>query len=149
MESAKVTIGEAAARFGLAASTLRYWEERGVLRPAERQSGRRVYGPEQLRRIALIQIWQDTGTMTLDEIAAVLAGRSDAGDWREAIQHRMTAVDEQIERLTTARSYLAHYLGCPRDHPADDCPKVRGEVERHMAALREDGRPAHRGGGRA
>lgn len=125
-------IGEVAARLGLATSTLRYWEERGVLQPTARQSGRRLYGPEQLRRIALIQIWQESGMMSLDEIAIVLAGRTETGHWRDTIRGRMAAIDEQIDRLTQAKAYLAHYLSCPRDHPADDCPMVSEEVDAHI-----------------
>jgi DNA-binding transcriptional MerR regulator len=132
MHDVFLTIGEVASRFGLATSTLRYWEERGVLQPAERRSGRRLYGPEQLHRIALIQIWQETGMMSLDEITAVLAGRTEAGHWRDTVRGRMTAIDDQIDRLNQAKAYLAHYLGCPRDHPADDCPVVRTEAAEHI-----------------
>ncbi|MFF3917209.1 MerR family transcriptional regulator [Streptomyces sp. NPDC001852] len=128
-------IGEVAARLGLTTSTLRYWEERGVLQPAARQSGRRLYGPEELRRIALIQIWQESGMMSLDEIATVLAGRTETGHWRDTVRGRMAAIDEQIDRLTQAKAYLAHYLSCPRDHPADDCPMVSKEVDAHIGAV--------------
>ncbi|GAA1918309.1 MerR family transcriptional regulator [Streptantibioticus ferralitis] len=130
-----LTIGEVAARLGLTTSTLRYWEERGVLQPAARRSGRRLYGPEELRRIALIQIWQGSGTMSLDEIAIVLAGRTETGHWRDTVRGRMAAIDGQIDRLTQAKAYLAHYLNCPRDHPADDCPMVSEEVEAHFGHL--------------
>ncbi|WP_079161298.1 MerR family transcriptional regulator [Streptomyces fodineus] len=130
-----LTIGQVAVRLGLTTSTLRYWEERGVLQPTARQSGRRLYGPEQLRRVALIQIWQETGMMSLAEIATVLAGRTETGHWRDTVRRRMAAMDEQIDRLTQAKAYLAHYLGCPRDHPADDCPVVSEEADARIRAV--------------
>lgn len=129
-----LTIGEVADRLAISAPTLRYWEERGLLQPATRQSGRRLYGATELRRIALIRIWQESGMLSLDEIATVLAGRTEAGHWRDTVHGRLTAIDEQIERLARARAYLVHYLDCPRDHPAEHCPVVRREVEAYLNA---------------
>lgn len=129
-----LTIGEVADRLGISAPTLRYWEERGLLQPAARQSGRRLYGAAELRRIALIRIWQESGMLSLDEIATVLVGRTDTGHWRETVHGRLAAIDEQIDRLARARAYLVHYLNCPRDHPAEDCPVVRGEVDSYLDA---------------
>lgn len=48
-----VGIGAAARRYGLAESALRYWEQRGLLRPARRRSRWRLYGPEELHRMPL------------------------------------------------------------------------------------------------
>ncbi|HEV2637415.1 MAG TPA: MerR family transcriptional regulator [Actinocrinis sp.] len=131
MEDAYLTIGEAAARFRLAASTLRYWEQRGILLPAEISTSRRLYGPQEMHRIAQIQIWQDIGLTSLNEIAGLLAGLTD-GYWRNAVQGRIEEIDEQIERLTTAKTYLGHYLACPQDRPAKDCPLLRREVEEYI-----------------
>lgn len=134
MSSDLLTTGQVTERFGLAVSTLHYWERRGILTPALRRSGRRYYGPDQLHRLALIQIWQDTGLMSLDEIAAVLAGRTETTDWRQTITHRIDTIDQQLRRLTDARAYLTHMLNCPRDTPAVHCPKLRAEVTRHLTA---------------
>ena len=70
--------------------------------------------------------------MMLDEIAVMLAGRTGTHHWRDAIRGRVEAIDEQTDRLAQARRYLVHYLNCPRDHPADDCPVVRSEVEERI-----------------
>ncbi|WP_208902911.1 MerR family transcriptional regulator [Streptomyces incarnatus] len=129
-----LTIGEVADRLGISAPTLRYWEERGLLRPAARQSGRRLYGATELRRIALIRIWQESGMLSLDEIATVLAGRTETGHWRETVHGRLAAIDEQIDRLGRARVYLVHYLDCPRDRPAEECPVVHREVDAYLDA---------------
>jgi MerR family transcriptional regulator, copper efflux regulator len=48
-----VPIDEVARRFGLRASAIRYYEERDLVRPASRQGGRRWYGPDEIRRLAI------------------------------------------------------------------------------------------------
>src|SRR2546430_10176021 len=53
-----VSIGDAARLLGLNTSALRYYEQRGLVRPVNRQHGRRMYDATQLRRLALIQIMQ-------------------------------------------------------------------------------------------
>src|SRR4051794_669455 len=66
-----ISIGEAARRVGLNASALRYYEERGLVRPAGRHGGRRMYGQNELRRLAFVQLLQRLG-VGLDTAAAVL-----------------------------------------------------------------------------
>lgn len=118
-------IGEAARRFGVAVSALRYWEECGLLAPAARRSGRRWYGADDLHRIALIRMWQDTGLMSLEEIAAVLAGSTAGRSWRETVDGRLRAIDEQVQRLAASRAFLEHLLTCPNEDPAGSCPYLR------------------------
>ncbi|MFL6055001.1 MAG: MerR family transcriptional regulator, partial [Actinoallomurus sp.] len=65
-----IPIGEAAKRLGMRTSALRYYEERDLVRPAARVQGKRVYGLQELRRLAFIQIAQRLG-IGLDTAAAV------------------------------------------------------------------------------
>ncbi|WP_028933713.1 MerR family transcriptional regulator [Pseudonocardia spinosispora] len=125
MNDGLVGIGEAARRFGLAESTLRYWEERGLIAPAQRRGNWRRYGPGELHRIGLIQMWREAGTMSLDEIALVLAGDDGERTWRAVVQERIDAITLQQQRLEAARQHLEHLLTCPDEHPADDCPYLR------------------------
>ncbi|WP_280271637.1 MerR family transcriptional regulator [Nocardia wallacei] len=118
-----VTIGAAARRFGLAESTLRYWERRGLLRPAARRSRWRQYGPDELHRIGLIQMWRETGLMSLDEIAHILTDHSH--NWRSAVVERVRAIESQQDRLVLARKHLEHLLLCPDENPAENCPYLR------------------------
>jgi DNA-binding transcriptional MerR regulator len=120
-------IREVADEHGLALSTLHYWERRGLI-TAHRRSGQRYYDADQRYRIALIRAWQSTGLMSLDEIDAVLRGRTRATDWREVVSDRIAAINSQMEKLRTARGYLDHLLSCPRDNPAADCPELRREI---------------------
>src|ERR1700735_4926826 len=77
--SGLVPIDEVARRFGVRASTIRYYEERGLLDPVSRHSGRRWYGQSELRRLAVIRYWQESALMSLDDIGEMLAGAAGGG----------------------------------------------------------------------
>ncbi|NGO10267.1 MerR family transcriptional regulator [Streptomyces sp. HC44] len=128
-------IGEVAARFGVAVSTLRWWERCGLVTPA-RTSGRRTYSDADVRRIAVVQLLQKTTMMSLPEISALLAGSGNDRDWRTAVRARVTECEEQLARLTAARAYLAHLLSCPSDHPTDQCPYLAQEIDGYLATGR-------------
>jgi DNA-binding transcriptional MerR regulator len=124
-----VGIRQLADRLALSLSTLHYWERRGLI-DAHRRGRQRYYDPEQAHRATLIRLWQDRALMSLDEIAAVLAGRTESTTWREVINGRIGAIDTQLDQLRAARAHLAHMLSCPRENPALDCPKLRKETAR-------------------
>ncbi|MFF5262499.1 MerR family transcriptional regulator [Actinomadura viridis] len=76
--SAALGIGEAAARFGLAAHVLRHWESAGLLAPARAAGGHRRYGPSDLTRIGMITRAREAG-FGLDDIRAMTAAADPAG----------------------------------------------------------------------
>jgi DNA-binding transcriptional MerR regulator len=119
MES--IPIGEAARRFGLNPSALRYYEERGLVRSAGREGGRRVYGLEELRRLAFVQIAQRLG-IRLEVAAAVLDQPRDR--WRHSTSQQIQQLDELIMRARAARQFLTRALDCPAEHPARECPHL-------------------------
>lgn len=121
-----IPIGEAAARLGLSASALRYYDERGLVCPQQR-AGRRMYGPDDLRRLALIKIFHQLG-VSLDTAAAVL----DAPDpqWREIVRDQISRLDEAIGQARGAQQFLTHALRCPTEHPARECPTMTGALDR-------------------
>lgn len=122
-----IPIGEAAARLQMRTSALRYYDERGLVRPHLRRAGRRMYGPEELRRLAFLKIVHQLG-LPLDTAAAVLDGPAD--DWREAVQAQIAELDEVIERARGAQRFLTHALHCPTEHPARDCATMTGALDR-------------------
>lgn len=128
MTDVLLTVGEVAHRFDIAVSTLHYWERRGLIAP-HRRSGRRCYDTDQLYRIALIRVWQDAAQMSLDEIAAVLAGRTETHDWRDTVTDRLAAIEDRMAELDTARKYLKYMLQCTRDNPYLECQKFRTEIK--------------------
>lgn len=131
------SIGEVAELFGIKTSTLRYWEQEHLLCPAGRRSGQRFYDRDNLRKIALIMIAKDTGLMELGEIRTILDGPSQDRTWREAVSSRLDAIDRQRERLESARAYLAHFLTCPSEHPAQTCPYLAAEIDLYLESPHE------------
>ncbi len=74
MNNNTVQIGHAAALFGLAPSTVRWWEKQGVLPPSRQAAGKRRYDLADLRRIGLAYLCTVTGMMPLEKAAAVTSG---------------------------------------------------------------------------
>lgn len=125
-------IGELAARFGLQASALRYYERRGLLASSSRVGGRRCYDDRAVRRLAFIRLGQEAG-LSLEEIALVL----DVGDgarWRATVSRRIASITAEVTKLRRARSLLERSLLCPADHPLEECPYVGAEVSKLCVA---------------
>jgi len=116
-----VPIDEVARRLGVRASAIRYYEERGLVEPVSRHSGRRWYGPDEIRRLAIIQHWRRVGLMSLDEIGDILAGPAATQGWTQIIEGRIEALRRQAESIDTAREYLEHVLSHHHDSPPHGC----------------------------
>jgi DNA-binding transcriptional MerR regulator len=130
MDDGLLAIGEVAARAGVATSTVRYYERRGLLRADTRRSGQRRYRDDSLRLLVFIGMLQDAG-LSLDDIAGVLSAAS-VGEWKAIAKRRLAALDEEIERLHGARSYLEGALLCRYDHPASECRHMGAEIDRRL-----------------
>ncbi|MFH9069882.1 MerR family transcriptional regulator [Streptomyces alboflavus] len=122
-----VSIGEAAALYGLAPSTVRWWERRGVLNPPARDGGKRRYGDPDLRRIGVAYLCCVVGAMPLDQAAVVTSGKSTNSAWQGTVGAQITQLEQRIEELTAARDYLRHLLSCTDDDMAE-CPVLEGEL---------------------
>ncbi|WP_094289364.1 MerR family transcriptional regulator [Mycobacterium lehmannii] len=122
-----IPIGEAAARLQMASSTLRYYDERGLVRPQKRLAGRRMYGIDELRRLALLKIFNKLG-LPLDTAAAVLDAPSP--QWRELVRQQIGQLDEVIAQARGAQQFLTHAMHCLTDHPARQCPTMTGALDR-------------------
>jgi MerR family transcriptional regulator, copper efflux regulator len=120
--TALVPIDEVARSLGLRASAIRYYEERGLVEPESRHSGRRWYGPAQIRRLAIIQYWKASGLMSLEEIGDVLGGPEATRGWTQIVANRIEALRVQIERMDAARRFLEHVLTHHPDSSPDGCP---------------------------
>ncbi|WP_344968737.1 MerR family transcriptional regulator [Salinactinospora qingdaonensis] len=127
--SGLVPIGEAARRAGVAASALRYYEERGLLAPAARIGGRRHYGPVELRRIAFISLASHLG-VPLEAIAAMLDGHN----WHDALNTQIEALNRRIEAAERVRDLLGHALECPNSDPLNECDYLTEALDARMAA---------------
>jgi MerR family copper efflux transcriptional regulator len=127
-----VPIDEVARRLGLRASAIRYYEERELVQPVSRRSGRRWYGPAEIRRLAIILYWQEYALMSLEEIGEILAGSRSTRGWAEIVRSRIDALGEQIARMNDAREFLVHVASHHTDSP-DGCPHYEADIwERHQ-----------------
>ena len=131
MDDELLTIGEVARRAGVATSTIRFYERRGLLTADARRSGQRRYRPETLRRLVFIGMLQDAG-LTLEDIAGVLDA-DQVADWKAIGRERLAVLDDEIARLQQAREYLAGALLCRYDHPATECQIMGMEIDRRLA----------------
>lgn len=102
-----LAIGEVAARAGMSASRIRYYEARGLLAAPEREAGKRRYGPEVLRRLAIIEASQRVG-FALDEIRDLLGSRDQPAHerLRQLAVMKLPELDELIDRAVSLRRLL-------------------------------------------
>src|SRR5580700_7523273 len=108
-----ITISEVSQRSGVAASALRFYEERGLIQSERAGSGHRRYPRAVLRRIAFIVFAQRLG-LTLEEVGAELAklpqDRVPEGqDWAQLSGAWATRIDQRITELRRLRAGLT---GC-------------------------------------
>jgi DNA-binding transcriptional MerR regulator len=126
-----IGIGDAARTLGVNTSALRYYEDRGLVRPV-RQAGRRRYDADQMRRLAFVQAMQKLG-VSLDAAAAVLDEPSDR--WRAVLDEQITVLGELIARAEGARGFLRHARACPAEHPVQQCPFLIETLDRRLAGV--------------
>ncbi|MFI6226964.1 redox-sensitive transcriptional activator SoxR [Micromonospora echinospora] len=111
-----LTIGQLAARSGVAPSALRYYERLGLIR-AERTGGnQRRYARVELRRVAFIRIAQQVG-VSLDEIREALDSLPDgrtpsAEDWAQISAAWRNRLDDKIRLISKLRDDLTGCIGC-------------------------------------
>ena len=125
-----LTIGEVAARLGIATSALRYYERRGLVVADTRRSGQRRYSEATVRRLVFVQMLQYAG-LSLDEIEGVLAA-GDNAEWKGIARRRLAQLDADIARLTHARELLDLALHCRFDHPLDECRVMNAEIDQRL-----------------
>ncbi|GCB51936.1 helix-turn-helix domain-containing protein [Streptomyces sp. NL15-2K] len=108
----ELDIAEVAHRAGIPASTLRFYEEKGLIASIGRRGLRRQYDPGVLERLALIALGRTAG-FSLDEIARMFAP-----DGRPRIDRRLLAakaeeLEGRIRELSVLRDSLRHAAACP------------------------------------
>lgn len=111
-----LTVGEVAARSGLAPSAVRYYERQGLIRATRTGGGQRRFARDVLRRLAFIRAARNIG-LTLDEVVAELAtlpgGRAPTrADWNRLSRGWRHRLDERITALEALRDGLDSCIGC-------------------------------------
>ena len=110
------TVGQIAARAGVAVSTLHFYEAKGLIRSNRTAGNQRRYAGEVLRRVAVIRIGQEAG-ISLAEITEALAALPDGrtptrGDWNLLSRGWRESLDRRIRQLEALRDGLDDCIGC-------------------------------------
>lgn len=123
-----LTVGKLAARCGIRADTVRFYEAEGLLKPKTRSaSGYRLYDESAIKRIAFIQHAQKCG-FSLSDIAQLLdlraVDKSCCDDVRRVAIEKQLALKQRIRTLTDMAQILDRLVAACSDssRPLDECP---------------------------
>jgi DNA-binding transcriptional MerR regulator len=116
-------IAEVARRSGVPASTLRYYEERGLIASIGRRGLKRLFDPRILETLALIALGRAAG-FSLDEIGQMFAPDGRPQIDRGMLRAKADALDETVRRLSVMRDGLRHAAACPAPTHME-CPTFR------------------------
>src|SRR5690606_7275871 len=110
-------------RSGLPASTLRYYEEKGLIASTGRQGLRRRFAPAVLDQLALIALGQ-AGGFSLDEIRSMFSPDGQPRIDRRLLAARADAADAMAQKLRAMARGLRHAAECPASSHTE-CPSFR------------------------
>src|SRR5687767_4527463 len=116
-------INEVAQRAGVPASTLRFYEEKRLIKSVGRRGLRRVFHPGVLERLSLIALGRGAG-FSLDEIAHMFAPDGRPQIDREMLAAKAEELDGTIRKLSAMRDGLRHAAACPAPSHME-CPTFR------------------------
>lgn len=116
-------IAEVARRSGLPASTLRFYEEKGLIASIGRRGLHRVFAPGVLERLALVALGRASG-FSLDEIALMFAPDGRPRINRQMLRAKAEELDRTIRKLAEMRDGLRHAAAC-RAPSHMECPTFR------------------------
>jgi MerR family transcriptional regulator, redox-sensitive transcriptional activator SoxR len=116
VQPSELTVGQLAARAGVAVSTLHFYEARGLIQSRRTTGNQRRFSRETLRRVAFVRAAQRVG-MPLADIAAALAELPDGrvptrADWARLSASWRATLSERIARLERLRDNLDDCIGC-------------------------------------
>ncbi len=117
-------ITEVVRRSGIPASTLRFYEEKGLIVSIGRRGLHRVFSSGILERLALIALGRAAG-FSLDEIARMFAPDGKPRIDRKLLVAKAEELDRKIRELRAVRDSLRHAAACPAPSHIE-CPKFRG-----------------------
>lgn len=116
-------IAEVAQQSGIPASTLRFYDEKGLIVSTGRRGLRRLFDPGVLERLALITVGRAAG-FSLDEIARMFAPEGAPRIDRQMLAAKADELDRTIRKLGAMRDGLRHAAVCPAPSHME-CPTFR------------------------
>ena len=130
-------IAEVARRSGVPASTLRYYEEKGLIASLGREGLRRRFAPAVLDQLALIALGRASG-FSLDEIRAMFSTDGRPRIDRALLDAKADEIDRTVRRLKAMSQGLRHAAVCPAPSHAE-CPTFRRLLRAAAAGALERG----------
>lgn len=115
-----IDITEVSKRSGLPASTLRFYEEKGLIRSTGRHGLKRIFPASVVDHLTLISMGQEAG-FSLLELKAMFGPGGTVRIDRTALKRKADELDTAIRRLTAMRDGLRHAADCPKENHLD-CP---------------------------
>ena len=116
-------ITEVAKQSGVPASTLRFYEQKGLIASVGRRGLRRLFAPVVLERLALIALGRSAG-FSLDEIASMFTPGGRPQIDRRVLAAKAKELDGTIRKLSAMRDGLRHAAVCPAPSHME-CPTFR------------------------
>ena len=116
-------ISEVARRSGVAASALRYYERKGLIRSLQTDSARRQFAPAVLDQLALIALGQAAG-FSLDEIRVMFTPGGAVDIDRALLSAKADELERMVKRLKAMIDGLRHAAACPAPSHAA-CPSFQ------------------------
>jgi Cu(I)-responsive transcriptional regulator len=121
-----MNIGEAARASGVSAKMIRYYEETGLIPPAERTgSGYRTYGPKEVQILRFVRRARDLG-FPMEKVADLLALWRDRGRASADVKHlaeaQIWALESRIREMEEMKASLEHLVHACAGDDRPDCP---------------------------
>ncbi|MFC5695226.1 helix-turn-helix domain-containing protein [Pseudomonas sp. GCM10022186] len=116
-------IAEVARRSGVPASTLRFYEKKGLIRSLSQQGTRRWFAPGILDQLALISLGQAAG-LSLDEIRSMFSPDGEPNIDRQLLLAKADEIDALAKRLKAMSHGLRHAAACPAPSHGE-CPTFK------------------------
>jgi DNA-binding transcriptional MerR regulator len=136
-----IDIAEVAKRTGVAASTLRYYEKKGLIASVGRQGLRRSFAPSVLDQLALIALGQAAG-LSLDEIGSMLSPNSGPAIDRPLLATKADEIDRTIKQLRAVSRGLRHAAACKASSHAE-CPTFQRLLKAAASGALDSRRRSH------
>ena len=133
------TIGKLAEKAEVPISTVRYYEQRGLLKPDQRTaSNYRLYGPESLKRLRFVRMAQTSG-FTLEDVTLLLQLRdgtgNSCGEVEEVVEKRLERITTHLKELRRVQKVLqSTLLWCRNPRVKGRC-RVLDDLDERSAAL--------------
>jgi DNA-binding transcriptional MerR regulator len=128
-------IAEVAKRSGLPASTLRFYEEKGLIASVGRDGLRRRFAPGVLDQLALVALARSAG-FALDEIRSMFTPDGRPSLDRQMLAAKADQIDRTIRRLQAVSKSLRHAAACPAPSHSE-CPTFQRLLRAATVGARE------------